>query len=83
MENLRGMFGGWSKQKGVFGKGLRRKLYSAAIMKMSGKIWDAARLCGVEAVRMNPRHISKLSAVCRSVPTGDHTGESAATVDPA
>ena len=42
LENLRGMFEGWSKQKGVFGRGLRRKLYSAAIMKMSDKIWDTA-----------------------------------------
>ena len=53
LENLRGMFEGWSKQKGVFGRGLRRKLYSAAIMKMSDRIWDTARLCVVEAVRLN------------------------------
>ena len=46
LENLRGMYEGWSKQKGVFGKGVRRKLYSAAIMKMSDRIWDAAGLCG-------------------------------------
>ena len=55
LENLRGMFEGWSKQKGVFGRGLRRKMYSAAIMKMSDRIWDTAGLCVVEAVRMNPR----------------------------
>ena len=42
LENLRGIFEGWSKQKGVFGRGLRRKLYSAAIMKMSDIIWDTA-----------------------------------------
>ena len=72
LENLRGMYEGWSKQKGVFGKGLRRKLYSVAIMKMSDKIWDAARLCGVEAVRMNPYHTSKLCAVCRKTLSGDY-----------
>ena len=72
LENLRGMYEGWSKQKGVFGKGLRRKRYSAAIMKMSDKIWDAARLCGVEAVRMNPYHTSKLCAVCRKTLSGDY-----------
>ena len=72
LENLLGMYEGWSKQKGVFGKGLQRKLYSAAIMKMSDKIWDAARLCGVEAVRMNPYHTSKLCAVCRKTLSGDY-----------
>ena len=83
LENLRGMFGGWPKQKGMFGKGLRRKPYSAAIMKMSGKIWDAARPCGVEAGRMSPRHTQNCARHAGTSPPGDHTGESAATVDPA
>ena len=72
LENLRGMYEGWSKQKGVFGRGLRRKLYSAAIMKMSDTIWDATRLLGVEAVKMNPYHTSKLCAVCRKPLSGGY-----------
>ena len=72
LENLRGMFEGWSKKKGKFGRGARRKIYSAAIMKMSGIIYDKARLLGVEAVRMNPYHTSKLCAACRHVLSGGY-----------
>ena len=52
--------------------GLRRKLYSAAILKMSDTIWDAARLCGVEAVHMNLHHTSKKCTECRKTLSGDY-----------
>ena len=74
LENLRGMYVGWAKQKGKFSKATRRKLYSSGIMKISDIIYDTARFMGVEAVKMNPYHTSKLCAVCRGVlSAGYHT----------
>ena len=72
LENLRGMYAGWSRQKGKFSKGMRRKLYSSGIMKISDIIYAKARLAGVEAVKMNPHNTSKLCAVCRNVLSGDY-----------
>ena len=72
LENLRGMHAGWSRQKGRFSKGLRRRLYSACIMKISDTIFSKARLMGIESLKMNPYHTSKLCAVCRNVLTGDY-----------
>ena len=72
LENLRGMYAGWSKQKGKFSKGVRRKLYSSCIMKISDTIYSKARFMGVEAVKMNPYHTSKLCAVCRSTLSGGY-----------
>ena len=72
LENPRGMFEGWSKQKGKFGRGMRRKMYSVAIMKTSHMIWQKARLLGVEAVRMNPYHTSRLCAACRGTLSGGY-----------
>ena len=72
LENLRGMYAGWSKQKGKFSKGVRRKLYSSGIMKISDIIYDKAQFMGVEAVKMNPYHTSKLCAVCRGVLSGGY-----------
>ena len=70
LEDLRGMSGGWMRENKRFGKGMRRKLYSAAMLKLSDMIWYKARWSNVEALRMNPYHTSKLCAVCRCVLEG-------------
>ena len=72
LENLRGMYTGWSKTKGRFGRAARRKLYSAGIMKISDILYNKARFNGVEVVKMNPYHTSKLCAVCRGTLSGDY-----------
>ena len=72
LENLRGMHRSWSKQKGKFAKGLRRRFYSASMMKISDILYSKAPFAGVEALKMNPYHTSKLCAVCRNVLTGDY-----------
>lgn len=53
--DLRSMLGGWSRQKGKFGRGMRRNLCSAAIMRTSDTVWSTAGLLGVEAIRINIR----------------------------
>ena len=53
-----------------FGRGMRRKLYSAAMLKLSDMIWYKARWAGVEAFRMNPHNTSKICSACRYVLEG-------------
>ena len=70
LENLHDMSSGWMRESKLFGKGMRRKLYSAAMLKMSEMVWYKARWANVEALRMNPYHTSKLCAACRYVLEG-------------
>lgn len=70
LEDLGGMPKGWLKHEKGFGRGLRRKLYSASMLKLSGMIWYKARFLGVECVRIYPHNTSKLCAECRGRLTG-------------
>ena len=72
LEDLRNMSAGWMRSNKRFGKGMRRRLYSAAMLKMSDMIWYKARWSGIVCVRMNPYHTSKLCAMCRYVLEGDY-----------
>ena len=72
LEDLRGMPKGWLKSEKGFGRGLRRKLYSAAMLKLSDMIWYKARFLGVECVRIYPHNTSKLCAECRGRLSGKY-----------
>ena len=70
LEDLRGMSGGWMRESKKFGRGMRRKLYSSAMLALSDMVWYKARWANVEALRMNPYHTSKSCAACRCVLEG-------------
>ncbi len=70
LEDLRNMPRGWMRENKRFGRGMRRKLYSAAMLKMSDMIGYKARWAGAGALHMNPHHTSKLCSVCRYVLEG-------------
>ena len=65
LEDLRNMASGWIRENKKFGRGMRRRLYSAAMLKLSDMIYYKARWAGVWVVYMNPRDTSKLCAACR------------------
>ena len=65
LEDLRNMASGWMRENKRFGRGMRRRLYSAAMLKLSDMIHYKARWAGVWAIYMNPRNTSKLCAACR------------------
>ena len=67
LEDLRNMANGWMRENKRFGRGMRRKLYSAAMLKLSDMIHYEARWAGVQVVYMNPRNTSKLCSICRYV----------------
>ncbi len=71
LENLTGISYGWQKG-GKFGRGMRRRLYSAMMKKASSLIYEKSRFLGVEALYMRPHNTSKLCAVCRNVLTGTY-----------
>ena len=70
LEDLHDMSSGWMRESKLFGKGMRRKMYSSAMLALSEMVWYKARWANVEALRMNPYHTSKLCAACRYVLEG-------------
>ncbi|MBI1657893.1 MAG: transposase [Thaumarchaeota archaeon] len=70
LENLRNMPRGWMRSNKRFGRGMRRKLYSACMLKMSDMIGYKARWNGAGALYMNPYHTSKLCSICRDMLEG-------------
>ena len=64
LEGLTGMAGGWTRQ-GRFGKPLRRKLHSAAMMKLQGYIRYKAEWLGVSVLDFDPRNTSAWCCRCR------------------
>ncbi len=71
LEKLTGISYGWQKG-GKFGRGMRRRLYSAMMKKASKLIYEKSRFLGVEALYMRPHNTSKLCAVCSTPLTGTY-----------
>ena len=72
LEDLTGMADGWIKG-GRFGRPLRRKLGSAAMLKFQRYVREKAAWAGVEVVDVSPRNTSALCCVCRGKLSGDYT----------
>ena len=71
-EDLTNISDGWGKH-GRFGKSLRRKLYSAAMLKLQQYIRYKAAWEGVETLNIIPRNTSALCCVCRHTLSGNYT----------
>ena len=69
LEDLRNMPGGWGRG-GKFGRSMRWKLHSAAMLKISGMIAYKARWAGIFPYHIRPYNTSKLCAACRYVLSG-------------
>ncbi len=72
LEDLTNISDGWGKH-GRFGKSLRRKLYSAAMLKLQQYIRYKAAWEGVETLNIIPRNTSALCCVCRHTLSGNYT----------
>ena len=72
LEDLTNISDGWGKH-GRFGKSLRRKLYSAAMLKLQQYIRYKAAWEGVETLNIIPRNTSALCCVCRHTLNGNYT----------
>ena len=72
LEDLTHISDGWGKH-GKFGKSLRRKLYSAAMLKLQQYIRHKAAWEGVETLNIIPRNTSALCCVCRHTLYGNYT----------
>lgn len=71
LEGLSGIATGWA-QGGKFGRSLRKRLHSAAMLKFQRFIRYKAAWAGVDTLTINPRHTSALCCVCRGWLRGDY-----------
>ena len=72
LEDLTNISDVWGKH-GRFGKSLRCKLYSAAMLKLQQYIRYKAAWEGVETLNIMPRNTSALCCVCRHTLSGNYT----------
>ena len=64
-EITRGCVAGEWTGNGRFGRPMRQRLQSSAVIKFQTRICHKARRAGADAVFINPRNTSTLSCVCR------------------